>query len=265
MASKVPIRPFLGAAKSVAGRGVRLQLSAISAASTSSTPSNSFATDEAPRKSDPLDPAEMPRWKQTPRAMAAPIRLRPIKPDNVWRVNEDPRKLDETYVRILGKGGDKLLEEEVKWLAVTHKSFDHGRRGFNDRLAFLGRRIIELQTSLALLNTPRSGAKQHTADAYGREPYKHPALDGLDNLAGGSKEEILSRDRLAGLAKQHGLSYVIRWRPKKSDSMKGSGLNTVLAHTLYAIVGAIAMQKGGDVANQVVKERILAPLDVMMS
>lgn len=31
-----------------------------------------------------------------------------------------------------------MLTDEVKWLAVTHKSFDHGRRGFNDRLAFLG-------------------------------------------------------------------------------------------------------------------------------
>lgn len=31
-----------------------------------------------------------------------------------------------------------MLSDEVKWLAVTHKSFDQGRRGFNDRLAFLG-------------------------------------------------------------------------------------------------------------------------------
>lgn len=39
---------------------------------------------------------------------------------------------------MLGEGGDKILSEEVKWLAVTHKSFDQGRRGFNDRLAFIG-------------------------------------------------------------------------------------------------------------------------------
>ena len=31
-----------------------------------------------------------------------------------------------------------MLTDEVKWLAVTHKSFDHGRRGYNDRLAFFG-------------------------------------------------------------------------------------------------------------------------------
>jgi large subunit ribosomal protein L15 len=39
---------------------------------------------------------------------------------------------------MLGNGGDQVLSDELKWLAVTHKSFDQGRRGFNDRLAFLG-------------------------------------------------------------------------------------------------------------------------------
>ena len=79
-----------------------------------------------------------PRWQQTPAAMAAPFRLRPRNPENEYRVNEDPERLDQVYIRVLGSGGDKLLTDEVKWLAVTHKSFDHGRRGFNDRLAFFG-------------------------------------------------------------------------------------------------------------------------------
>lgn len=55
-----------------------------------------------------------------------------------FHVNSDPEVLDRFYIRMLGNEGDKFLSEEVKWLAVTHKSFDQGRRGFNDRLAFLG-------------------------------------------------------------------------------------------------------------------------------
>jgi large subunit ribosomal protein L15 len=72
--------------------------------------------------------------------MVAPVSLRTAKPNNNYPINEDPERLDLIYVRILGEGGDRLLTEEVKWLAVTHKSFDQGRRGFNDRLAFLGMR-----------------------------------------------------------------------------------------------------------------------------
>ena len=68
----------------------------------------------------------------------APYRVRPRPQGPEFRVNEDPRRLDEAYARMLGPGGEKVLSDEVKWLAVTHKSFDHGRMGFNDRLAYLG-------------------------------------------------------------------------------------------------------------------------------
>jgi large subunit ribosomal protein L15 len=37
-----------------------------------------------------------------------------------------------------GARGATLLKEETKWLAVTHKTFDQGKRGFNERLAFYG-------------------------------------------------------------------------------------------------------------------------------
>lgn len=57
-----------------------------------------------------------------------------------WKVNDDPKKLDKALSQFLGRDGDRLLPDEIKWLAVTHKSFDQGRRGFNDRLAFLGMR-----------------------------------------------------------------------------------------------------------------------------
>jgi large subunit ribosomal protein L15 len=78
-----------------------------------------------------------PRWAQTPQAMKAPLRTQP-NPKPLYRCNEDPVELDAAYVRVLGEDGDQMLQDEVKWLAVTHKSFDQGRRGFNDRLSYLG-------------------------------------------------------------------------------------------------------------------------------
>lgn len=79
-----------------------------------------------------------PRWSQTPPAMKAPVPMKPLVPGGRESVNKDPRKLDDMYIRFLGEGGQRMLSEETKWLAITHKSFDHGRRGFNDRLSFLG-------------------------------------------------------------------------------------------------------------------------------
>lgn len=78
-----------------------------------------------------------------------------------------------------------------------------------------------------------------------------------------TKEQVLAKERLAQLATRYGLGDVIRWKPKQVNRLKASGVETVLAHTLYAIVGAIALQKGGDAATQAVRQRILQPLGVL--
>lgn len=59
-----------------------------------------------------------------------------------YQVNEDPAVLSNFYERLLdSKVEAAAIPEEVQWVAVTHKSFDHGRRGFNERLAFLGKQM----------------------------------------------------------------------------------------------------------------------------
>ena len=106
--------------------------------------------------------------------MVAPARL----PRNIYipplKINTDAAKLDNMYINLLGEGGGNLLSEETKWLAVTHKSFDFGRRGFNDRLSFLGKRTLELQADLTLLATsdPKDFVTDGWVDQHGREPFR---------------------------------------------------------------------------------------------
>ena len=40
--------------------------------------------------------------------------------------------------------------------------------------------------------------------------------------------------------------------------MQGSGQDLVLSQALYAIIGAVALQHGGEVANRIARERILS-------
>lgn len=75
-----------------------------------------------------------------------------------------------------------------------------------------------------------------------------------------ARNEALNKTRLAKLAHTYGLDKVIRWKPKKADRLEGSGVESVLAQTVYAIIGALALQRGGEVAARVAKERVLAPL-----
>ncbi|KAI9846225.1 MAG: hypothetical protein M1838_001362 [Thelocarpon superellum] len=198
--------------------------------------------------------------------MQAPVRSRKRDPRFEWTVKSDPQELDRMYIRLLGPGGDRMLTDEVKWLAVTHKSFDHGRRGYNDRLAFLGRRIVTLQASLAMISAAsqhQSGVSSGGAEAsLSDSSFAHPALEGVESLSHPALLDLLDKRRLAPLAMRCGLADVLRWLPKRPDNLLGSGEESVLTEALFAIVGAIALQKGGNEAAQVARDKILAPLGV---
>lgn len=196
-----------------------------------------------------------PRWARTPAAMKAPHGTRPKNDNDEYPCNEDPRLLNSAYVKVLGGEGDKMLPEDVKWLAVTHKSFDHGRRGFNERLSFLGedipnlqrtkhgarmltistgRRIVELQTSLALLDAPvpDSQVQYRTAeDKFGRTPFRHESLRNTENVSMYTKEVVLDKRRLAQLAQRYGLEEVLRWKPRQVFICSRSALEELFSLT----------------------------------
>jgi len=205
-----------------------------------------------------------PRWSYTPEEMKAPFSWKPKDPSKSFQCNEDPEKLDKFYAGFLGRGGDKMLAEEVKWLAITHKSFDQGRRGFNDRLAFFGRRILTLQTNLALLNSPTTATRTRAGGnpSDDRIPFAHPALEGLENFSNTTVGEILKKERLSALATKVGMREIMRWQPRLVTKLDNSGIDVVLTTCLYAIIGAIALHRGGAVASEVAREKVLKPLGI---
>ncbi|KAJ6440086.1 FKH1-like protein [Purpureocillium lavendulum] len=258
-----------------------------------------------------------PRWSQTPAGMKAPLQMDFAKSsrNKAWTVNSSPERLDDMYERLLGPGGSKMLPEELKWLAVTHKSFDQGRRGFNDRLALMGacllfhppslcyfslslfslsatvssmpppprlrrcvaplemiakltdlfsagRLTLIMEATKDIVSRPPSQAASTVAatDPYGREPFAHEALAGVDNLSGTTPREAVGKERLHALASSVGMLDVVRWKPRLPRRLEASGVETVLGGALMAVVGAVTLQHGGKVAAKVVRERILARL-----
>ncbi|KAM5378213.1 hypothetical protein ACJA88_005947 [Fusarium oxysporum] len=223
-----------------------------------------YATDSTPesfRTKTPSSSGVVPRWSQTPAAMKAPLQLDWAKnPQNkVWTVNNDPKKLDEVYERLLGPGGSKLLPEELKWLAVTHKSFDQGRRGFNDRLALLGRMTLVMETTKTIVAQSPMGTPNFD-DGFDRQPFVHPNLQSVDNLSIKGPKDVVGKERLSGLAAEVGLIDVVRWKPKQVQKLRASGADVVLNGAIMAIIGAITLQHGAVVASQVIRERILSRL-----
>jgi len=78
-----------------------------------------------------------------------------------------------------------------------------------------GRRIVELQSSLALVHGAAANNSAPMPDQYGREPFSHPALQGLDGLTETAKLKTLEKRRLSQLAERYGLDGVLRWKPQR--------------------------------------------------
>jgi large subunit ribosomal protein L15 len=189
--------------------------------------------------------------------MKAPFNPMPPKDPmrSIWAVNNDPGLLDEMYVRLLGREGPRMLQEEIKWLAVTHKSFDQGRRGFNDKLAYFGRTALIMECAQWISSSaPRPGST--VMDKHGRTPFRNRSLEMCDNLNVLQPLNVISREKIQKLALNVGLDKVLRWKPKDPTHLEWSGFNVVLNGAMYAIVGAIWLQNGAEVGGRVIRDKI---------
>ncbi|ORY71441.1 ribonuclease-III-like-domain-containing protein [Pseudomassariella vexata] len=225
--------------------------------------SQPFSSSPASRWEEESSSDEVPRHSRTPPRMKATFSPSITRnPQNsIWKVNDDPQKLDNVLNTFLGKGGDRLLPEELKWLAVTHKSFDQGRRGFNDRLAFLGRQIAIFEATQSIITSQDTfQAPENDIYAGRREPFEEPALRLVDNLSVTHPDNLLTKENMQKLAVNTGLSEVMRWKPRNTSSLKSSGIQAVMSGTVYAIIGAVALQHGGKVASRIFRERVLKKL-----
>ena len=86
-------------------------------------------------------------------------------------------------------------------------------------MRYTGRRIVELQASLALVHGASSTDQSAAVDSYGREPFRHAALDGINGLSEHTKFKVTEKRRMAQLAERYGLDSVARWKPKRVSKL----------------------------------------------
>ncbi|EHA52004.1 hypothetical protein MGG_05970 [Pyricularia oryzae 70-15] len=206
--------------------------------------------------------SNLPRWAKTPERMKSTVPLGEMRnPSNrqFYQVNESQARLDQFYNSFLGRDGEMMLGDEAKWLSVTHKSYDQGRRGFNSRLALHGKQVLRLEITQMILATPSvQRAEPSTEDVVEtRQPFEHPALARVNNLAHVNYRDIVDQVKLARLGMEYGLHEVVRWQPRAISSINSSGMQKVMKDCIYAIIGAISMQHGAEVARRVCRERVI--------
>lgn len=120
-------------------------------------------------------------------------------------------------------------------------------------LIIAGKRLLILQANIALLAAPVPNTPSTITES-------SPALRGLANISATAIDDVFSRDRMSQLAQSYGIDQVTRWKPRAIHNLKMSGCDVVYATSLYAVIGAVALQRGGKMANEVARELVLRPL-----
>ena len=144
-----------------------------------------------------------------------------------------------------------------------------------------GKRILELQCSLGLISVADTSQPQKLEhrDPHGRDPFRHPAIESVECLLGSSHHWFTNHRQLATLAEQYGLPDVVRWHPRdvrtihrsglhdrrvlteqQTERLEASGSELVYSQAIFAIIGAVALEQGTAVANQIAMEKVLVPL-----
>lgn len=144
----------------------------------------------------------------------------------------------------------RKLSDETAMQIFTHKSFNHGKLAYNEKLAFLGRRVLYLRLSEFLISRPTSS---------------DTAIEGadIDAISTRRLEDILSLQRLGDLALSlQGLPSLLRWKPKDVKDKQASGERKVAAEALMALVGAIESQFGAVKAKEFVDDKVIPKLNV---
>ena len=131
------------------------------------------------------------------------------------------------------------LSEELLDLALTHRSFAYENGGLptNERLEFLGDAVLGLVITDALYRERREDAEGHLAKL---------------------RAAVVNSRALAEVARDLGVGECVRLG-RGEETTGGRDKSSILADTLEAILGAVYLEHGVEVAGQVV-HRLFDPV-----
>jgi len=152
--------------------------------------------------------------------------------------SDDPREREPSVVARQAKLGVDI-DDELLTLALTHRSYayEHGGIPTNERLEFLGDSILGQAVTVMLYT-------------------KHPNLDEGDLAK--RRASLVSSVALAEIARGIHLGEHVRLGRGEAQS-GGAEKGSILADTVEAIIGAVYLSAGGDVATALVL-RLIEPL-----
>ncbi|KAM9926903.1 hypothetical protein OXX59_002895 [Metschnikowia pulcherrima] len=137
------------------------------------------------------------------------------------------------------------IPDDMALQVLTHKSFAHGMKPYNEKLSVMGSKLANLFLGKYVLENDTQNAT---------------AVGGknLDVLGTPMAKELGGRMALGVFAKKTALNSVMFWKSyNHSLSFEESGELKVSAQMMYAMVGAVAFVHGKRAAEAFLREKLL--------
>ncbi|BFZ53804.1 hypothetical protein PYCC9005_000835 [Savitreella phatthalungensis] len=141
-----------------------------------------------------------------------------------------------------GGAQGQLFDDVLVLQILTHKSLDHGRQPYNEKLAMLGGQLCRLCLASELMrSSPEMLADEGAMEAI---------------------EKGSSAWALGGLADVvlPGVRPLLRWKPRAEGNILRSGERKVAGNAVAALVGALDLRYGTVVARKFVEDKLVALL-----
>ncbi|KAF9929870.1 hypothetical protein FBU30_001119 [Linnemannia zychae] len=142
---------------------------------------------------------------------------------------DDSAKVSAIYKRL----GFDLSDPSLMTQSITHKSYAHGSLPTNERLGYIGRTFLQMHLAEQKWDKVKSNRTLRASVAH-----------------------VMTAEKLAKIARSMGVNEVLRWKAASSSANAKVGEDTVLAHTLEAMLGAVYHDKGSKAAKEFVSKHI---------
>ncbi|SCU91251.1 LADA_0F08922g1_1 [Lachancea dasiensis] len=150
------------------------------------------------------------------------------------------------------KSNDITLSDDLILQCLTHKSFAHGGKPYNEKLALLGAQYLKYRASVHSLKSSSSASAQN----------EQKPINGLNftNLGSQGSKLLISKKATAEVIRKRQLDSLIFW--KKRDPLQNEVYNgeaTVLSSVLNAFIGGILITNGPEKTSEYIQNEFLNP------
>lgn len=143
--------------------------------------------------------------------------------------------------------GDRYqLNDDLILQSLTHKSFAHGKKPYNEKLAILGKELLRLEASFFAVSQQSSGSNGSRVG--------HANFD----ISPNTLEVLCSVTAIAEVSKRAGIANSIFWKKRAEIAAEKSGEITVQAKSIVALIGAILVTQGQAKACDFIRTKLLS-------